>query len=144
MSKLRFEDYALVSLRYMIVLIFLYHGIPKAFFWTAAMDKFVEMGFPGFLGPITGFVEIITSILIVLGFYSKISNLILAFIMAGALVGVHIPDSIQQGTVTAGLERDLMLIVGVLYLAAVEPGVLTLASRSSRRSLEGELLRSEK
>ena len=144
MLRLRFEDYALVSLRYMIVLIFLYHGIPKAFFWTAAMDKFVEMGFPGFLGPITGFVEIITSILIVLGFYSKISNLILAFIMAGALVGVHIPASIQQGTVTAGLERDLMLIVGVLYLAAVEPGVLTLTSRASRRSLEGELLRSEK
>ncbi|MEM9908713.1 MAG: DoxX family protein [Cyanobacteria bacterium P01_D01_bin.44] len=89
------------------------------------------MGFPGFLGPITGIAEVIASVLILLGLYSKLSNLLLAFIMAGAIAGVHIPASVEQATVTAGLERDLMILVGVLVLAAFGPGILALSSRRS-------------
>ena len=129
--KLRLEDYSLLLLRLMVVVIFLYHGVPKAINWPLAMQKFVDMGFPGFLGPITGFVEIITSVLILIGLYAKISNLILAFIMAGALAGVHIPDSFAQGILTAGLERDLMLLVGVLVLAAFDSRGWSLSSRRS-------------
>lgn len=131
MLQKRFADYSLLSLRLMIVLIFLYHGIPKSINWTLAAQKFVDMGFPGFLGPITGIVEIIASILILFGLYSKVSNLILAFIMAGAIAGVHIPDSLAQAKVTAGLERDLMILVGVLVLAAVGPGILSISSKRS-------------
>ena len=135
MSNLRLDAFALLLLRLMIVFIFLYHGIPKAINWPLAAEKFVSMGFPGFLGPITGFVEIITSILILLGLYMKVSNLILAFIMAGAIAGVHIPASLAQGTVTAGLERDLMLLAGVLVLAALGPGAFALSLRSANTSV---------
>ena len=134
MLEKRFADYSILSLRFMIVLIFLYHGIPKSLNWSLAAEKFVDMGFPGFLGPITGIVEVIASIFILLGIYSKSSNLLLAFIMAGALIGVHIPDSIQQAKLTAGLERDLMLLVGVIVLAAFGPGLLSLSSPSSSSS----------
>ena len=128
MSKQRLGDYSLLLLRLMIVFIFLFHGIPKAINWPLAAQKFVDMGFPGFLGPITGIVEIIVSVLILVGLYTKISSLVLAFIMAGAIAGVHIPASFEQGTVTAGLERDLMILVGVLVLAALGAGAWSLAS----------------
>lgn len=121
----RFSDYSLLLLRLMVVFIFLYHGVPKALNWSLAAEKFVGMGFPGFLGPITGIVEVITSVLILLGLYNKISNLVLAFIMAGAIAGVHIPASVAAGTVTAGLERDLMLLAGVIVLAALGAGALS-------------------
>lgn len=130
-TKFRFSDYSLVLLRLMIVLIFLYHGVPKAINWPLAMEKFINMGFPGFLGPITGIVEVVASVLILLGLYSKASSFLLAFIMAGAIAGVHIPASLAQATVTAGLERDLMILVGVLVLAAFGPGLWTLAERRS-------------
>ncbi|MEM8809941.1 MAG: DoxX family protein [Cyanobacteria bacterium P01_G01_bin.38] len=131
MLKHRFADYSLLLLRLMVVFIFLYHGLPKAINWPLAMQKFVDMGFPGFLGPITGIVEVIASVLILLGLYSKLSNLLLAVIMAGAIAGVHIPASLAQATVTAGLERDLMILVGVLVLAAFGPGILSLSSSRS-------------
>ena len=127
MANGRFSDYSLLLLRLMVVFIFLYHGVPKALNWSLAAEKFVGMGFPGFLGPITGIVEIITSVLILIGLYNKISNLILAFIMAGAIAGVHIPASVSAGTVTAGLERDLMLLAGVIVLAALGSGAWSLS-----------------
>ena len=136
MSRSNLENYSLLLLRLMVVIIFLYHGIPKAIFWPAASQKFVEMGFPGFLGPITGIVETILSVFVLVGIYSRFSNLVFAFIMAGALTGVHIPDSIAQGILTAGLERDLMLIVGVLVLAAFGPGAWSISSKDLRQTQE--------
>lgn len=131
MSKYQFSDYSLLFLRLMVVFIFLYHGIPKAVNWTLAMQKFVDMGFPGFLGPITGIVEVITSLLILLGLYFKTSNLLLICIMAGAIAGVHIPASLAAGNVTAGLERDLMVLAGLLVLVAFGSGVWSLAPSQS-------------
>ena len=131
MANGRFSDYSLLLLRLMVVFIFLYHGVPKALNWSLAAEKFVGMGFPGFLGPITGIVEIVTSVLILVGLYNKISNLILAFIMAGAIAGVHIPASFAAGAVTAGLERDLMLLAGVIVLAALGSGAWSLSPMRS-------------
>lgn len=128
MSRSNLENYCLLLLRLMVVIIFLYHGIPKALNWTLATQKFVAMGFPGFLGPMTGIVETILSVLVLVGLYSRVSNLVFAFIMSGALTGVHIPDSIAQGLLTAGLERDLMILVGVLVLAVFGPGALSLSN----------------
>ena len=129
MSKQRLEDYSLLLLRLMIVFIFLFHGIPKAINWPLAAQKFISMGFPGFLGPITGIVEIIASVVILVGLYTRISSLVLTFIMTGAIAGVHIPASLEQGTLTAGLERDLMLLVGLLLLATFGSGALSLAEK---------------
>ena len=135
MPKFQFSDYSLLLLRLTVVFIFLYHGIPKAVNWALAMQKFVDMGFPGFLGPITGIVEVIASVLILLGLYPKASNLLLVCIMAGAITGVHIPASLAAGTVTAGLERDLMVLSGLLVLAAFGADALSLnPSQSSLKN----------
>ena len=116
-----FPKYALLALRILLVLIFLYHGVPKAIFWSAAMDKFVGFGLPGFLGPITGIAEVIASILLLFGQFWKATNLVLIFIIAGALVTVQIPGYIGDASKVAGLERDLLILVGHVLLLAFDP-----------------------
>ena len=63
----KFSTYALLAMRILLVLIFLYHGVPKAIFWSAATEKFIGFGLPGFLGPITGIAEVIASVLLLFG-----------------------------------------------------------------------------
>jgi len=124
-SRKQFSNYALLALRILLVLIFLYHGVPKAIFWSAAMEKFVGFGLPGFLGPITGIVEVIASILLLFGRFWKITNLVLIFIIAGAIATVQIPNFIGDASKVAGLERDLLILVGHLTLLAFNPkGIL--------------------
>ena len=113
---------SLLLLRLVIIFIFLWHGIPKAFQWSMAADKFVAMGFPGFLGPIVGVLEVVAAILILIGFWHAWANYLLAVIIVVALIGVQIP----KGGVHAGLERDLLILVGTLVLAAHGPGMCAL------------------
>lgn len=63
-SVFRSTDYALLILRLATVFVFLPHGIGKALDWPMATSMFAGMGFPGFLGPITGIVEVIASLLL--------------------------------------------------------------------------------
>lgn len=113
-----FKKVSLVLLRVLVVFVFLWHGIPKAFNPSMAMEKFVSMGFPGFLGPIIGWVEVIAAILILVGLWHKWANITLAIVIAVALISVHIPKG-----VTAGLERDILLLGALLLLAACGPGM---------------------
>ena len=120
-SSNKFPTYALWSLRILLVLIFLYHGVPKAIFWSAASEKFIGFGLPGFLGPITGIAEVIASVLLLFGRFRKITNLVLIFIIAGAIATVQLPNFIADASKVAGLERDLLILFGHLTLLAFNP-----------------------
>ena len=120
-SKTNFQAYALVILRLTLVAIFLYHGLPKAIFWSMATEKFVNFGLPGFLGPITGIAEVIASISLLFGRFWKASNLVLMFIIAGAIITVQLPTFLADMKKVAGLERDLLILVGHLTLLAFPP-----------------------
>ena len=127
----KFQTYALWALRLLLVAIFLYHGLPKAIFWSMASEKFVSFGLPGFLGPITGIVEVIASVLLLFGRYWKAANLVLLFIIAGAIVTVQLPNFIEDAKKVAGLERELLILVGHLILLAFNPkGVLDRSTNS--------------
>ncbi|MGB3692798.1 MAG: DoxX family protein [Spirulinaceae cyanobacterium] len=117
----KFQFYALWIVRITLVLIFLYHGLPKAIFWDVAMEKFVGFGLPGFLGPITGIVEVIASVLLLFGRFWAIANLVLLFIIAGAIATVQLPAFLGDVKKVAGLERDLLILVGHLVLLAFGP-----------------------
>ena len=112
------KNISLLLTRIVIAFIFLWHGIPKAFNPSMAMEKFVSMGFPGFLGPVIGWIEVIAAIFILLGFLNKWSNYVLAAIIVVAILGVQL----KAGTVTAGLERDLLIVAANLTLAGIGPG----------------------
>ncbi len=119
------KGWSLLGLRAVIVVIFLYHGLPKALQWGMAMDKFVAMGFPGFLGPIVGIAEVVGAILIIVGIWHKWANYALAAIIAVAIIGVQIPGAVKAGKfLTAGLERDLLILAANFVLAWHGPGKL--------------------
>lgn len=118
----KFQTYGLWALRILLVLIFLYHGLPKAINWAVASEKFIGFGLPGFLGPITGIVEVIAAVLLLFGRFWKITNWVLLFIIAGAIVTVQLPSFLGDSSKVAGLERDLLILVGHLVLLAFPPG----------------------
>ncbi len=137
-SRNNFSTYALLILRLTLVAIFLYHGLPKAIFWSMATEKFIGFGLPGFLGPITGIAEVIASIFLLFGRFWKLSNLVLLFIIAGAIVTVQLPNFLEDAKKVAGLERDLLILVGHLTLLAFPPQRLKKQVKNSLASIETE------
>lgn len=121
MSDNKFPTYALLILRITLILIFLYHGLPKAILWSLATEKFVSFGLPGFLGPITGAAEVVASVLLLFNRFWRASNLILMFIIAGAIATVQLPKFLADSSQVAGLERDILILVGHLTLLAFPP-----------------------
>ncbi len=139
LSNTKFLTYSLWGLRLLLVAIFLYHGLPKAIFWSMAMEKFISFGLPGFLGPITGIAEVIASVLLLSGRFWRASNLVLLFIIAGAIVTVQLPNFIEDAKKVAGLERDLLILVGHLILLAAYPHGVLNKSNHSQASFEKEV-----
>ncbi len=137
-SRNNFSTYALLILRLTLIAIFLYHGLPKAIFWSMATEKFIGFGLPGFLGPITGIAEVIASILLLFGRFWKFSNLLLLFIIAGAIVTVQVPNFLEDAKKIAGLERDLLILVGHLTLLAFPPQKAENKVENALPSLESE------
>ncbi len=130
MKKCSCADWGPLVMRIVIAAIFLYHGIPKAFQWGMAFDKFVSMGFPGFLGPIVGIAEVVGAVLILIGFWHKWANYGLALIIVVAILGVQIPGAVKAGKLLpAGLERDLLIVAGNLWLAWTGPGKCALEKK---------------
>lgn len=128
-----FHTYILLGMRLLLAFIFLWHGVPKAIYVSWAMDKFVGFGLPGVLGPITGWVEVIASIGLILGWWNTWSNAILAVVIFGALVTVQFPKGMQ-----AGLERDLLILAGHLVLIVTGPGLLALDAKRHQDTVPSE------
>jgi putative oxidoreductase len=137
-SRIHFGDYAMLALRLAIAFVFLYHGVEKAFNWGMATQMFSSLGFPGFLGPITGIAEVIAGALFVLGLYPRWSSLAFVVIIAAAITGIHLPASFAAGSPTPGRERDLLIIGGALVIMALGHGAIALGSRESTDSQVGE------
>ena len=123
-SQSKFSAYTLLTLRIVLVAIWLYHGLPKAIFWSAATDKFISFGLPGFLGPITGIAEVIAGLLFLVGRFWKSTGLILMFIITGAIVTVQLPAFLGDTSKVAGLERDLMILAGHFVLLSFKPNIM--------------------
>lgn len=128
-SNLSLQEFSLLILRLVIVAIFLYHGLPKAIDWGMASEKFVGFGLPGFLGPITGIVEVIASVLILIGIQNFWANWVLVAIIAGAIATVQLPKAMSEGAFIAGLERDLLILAGCAVSAAFGPGAFALMNK---------------
>jgi putative oxidoreductase len=139
-SNDKFSTYTLWILRLTLIAIFLYHGLPKAIFWSIAAEKFVGFGLPGFLGPITGIAEVIASIFLLIGRFWKFSNLLLLFIIAGAIATVQLPAFLADPKKVAGLERDILILVGHLTLLAFPPQKLLKKADLSSSSIQTKTL----
>lgn len=113
----KLKPLSLVLTRLSLAFIFLWHGIPKAFNPSVAVTKFVGVGFPGMLGPVIGWLEVIGGVFLLVGLWTRKTSLVLGIIILVALLFVHLPKG-----VTAGLERDLLIVVGSIVLMGFGPG----------------------
>lgn len=107
------QKLSMMALRVLIAAIFLWHGVPKAFDPEAGAAKFVDFGLPGLLGPTVGIVEVVAGLLLAAGILQRWAAGSLLVIILGALVTVQLPAGI-----TAGLERDVLVLAGLLVIFA--------------------------
>lgn len=128
------RDAALLATRGIVAAIFLWHGVPKAFDPDGAAATFVQLGLPGWLGPVTGWVEVVAAPLLLLGLFHGAAAAILTVVIVGALATVQIP-----GGVTAGLERDVLILVALAVLLVEGPGRLRMGAAAGRTgAVDGE------
>lgn len=121
MNRIRQEaglDVSLLALRVLVAFIFLWHGVPKAVDPAAAADKFVGFGLPGWLGPVTGGVEVVTGVLLAVGFAGRWAAGDLRVIIAGGLVTDWLP------VVRRAWSRPLALLIATFVVSVSGPGLL--------------------
>lgn len=122
------HGFVLLGTRLVVASIFLWHGLPKAMNPEMAAAKFLGFSLPRALGTIVGAVEVIAAILVIAGVWHLWANLALATVITGALLTVQIPNGIS-----AGLERDLLILVATLVLAVHGLGRFSVTLPVSRR-----------
>ena len=122
-----YRDIILLLARFLVAAIFLYHGWPKATDWQMASSKFGGMGFPAFLGPVVGIIEVVSALLLILGWFTSLANILLIGVIVVAIAAVQI----SKGWVPP-LERDLQILLLNLVLLAFGPGSYSVDNRSSK------------
>lgn len=116
----RYKEGSLLALRLVLAAIFIYHGLPKLMNPSGMTSFFSSLGLPGFSIPIIGLLEVGAGILVIIGLWHTWATHILAVIIAGAVILVHIPN-LGNG-ISTGFERDVLILISLLVLAASGPG----------------------
>jgi putative oxidoreductase len=118
------EPLALLALRVVLGLIFLYHGYPKLVHPTDAMrDFFVSHGFPGYFLSVAGILECFGALLLFAGLFTRVAGLLLAMEMAVAIWKVHSAHGIMA---VKDFEFPLAMCAGCIVLATIGAGLLSL------------------
>jgi len=118
------EPLALLALRMVLALIFVYHGYPKLVHPNDAMRAFfVSHGFPGYFLGVAGILECFGALLFFLGLFTRPAGLLLAIEMSVAIWRVHSGHGIM-----AAHDYEFPLAVGAacFILATVGAGALSL------------------
>jgi len=122
------RDLASVPLRFGLGIMFLFHGLQKAFglFGGSGIQKFSDMlmglGFPNtmFWAYFVAYLEITGGILLIVGLLTRFSAFALAVLMVVAAVKVHLPNgfSFMKG----GFEYNFIIVCACLALSLLGGG----------------------
>ena len=127
-------DAGLAVLRVIVGIVFLAHGAQKLFVFglDGVAGAFGGMGIPaaGIMGPLVAFLELLGGAALVLGLFTRITGVLLAGVMLGALVLVHLPGGFFA---PEGIEFVLTLMAGAIALALTGPGAYSLDAVLARR-----------
>lgn len=126
----------LAIIRAIVGVIFIAHGGQKLFVYGFAgiAEGFAGMGIPmaGIAGPAVSLIEFFGGIALLLGLFTPIAAGLLAMVMLGAIVMVHLPAGFFLPN---GVEFPLALLAAAVGLIATGPGGYSLdAVRENRRS----------
>ena len=118
----QYNDVGLFLLRAAIAIVFLTHGLPKI---TRSSDMASGMGIPKVAVVLLGFVESLSAIALIFGFYPQIASLLLVFVMAGAIwmkaMKWNVPFSAKD---KVGWEFDFILFFAALAILLGGGGAL--------------------
>ena len=116
---------ALLLLRAAIGIIFIFHGYPKLFGHTReTMTAFNHMGFPRYLGIVSGVLEFFGGCMLIVGLFTRLAGLLLAIEMAIAVWQVH--GLVSKPMAVNNYEFPLSLAVGTFTLACFGAGLISL------------------
>jgi len=127
--KKEYQSYMYLTFRVLVGLGFFLHGGQKLFGW------FGGPGFSALSGNFmfAGIVELITGLLIVVGFFTSISAIFGAIVMIGAWVIVHGKEGINP--LTNGGELAMIYFAAFLVLIAYGAGKWSLEKTMMKKEL---------
>jgi putative oxidoreductase len=118
------EPLALLALRLVLALIFVFHGYPKLVHPSEGMHAFfVSHGFPGHMLGVAGILECFGALLLFLGLFTRPAALLLAIEMAVAIWRVHSTRGIMA---VHEYEFPLAVAAGCIVLATFGAGLFSL------------------
>ena len=116
-----FEPLALLVLRLVLALIFVYHGYPKLTHPTDQMREFfTSHGFPAYFVGLAGIIECFGALLLAIGLFTRPAALVLAGEMAVAIAKVH---SVHGLIAVKDYEFPMSLAAACVVLATVGAGL---------------------
>jgi putative oxidoreductase len=133
----RLRGWGATLLRVVVGLIFLAHGAQKLFgdgiSGVAGMTEGLGMPAPTLAAGILVFVEVVGGAALILGLFTRLFAVPLAFSMLVATLMVHLPNGFFSSS--GGIEFTLLLTVASVALALIGPGNLALDRLLARRGL---------
>ncbi|MBI2013284.1 MAG: DoxX family protein [Candidatus Colwellbacteria bacterium] len=119
---IEFSDYGLLVLRLAVATIFIYHALPKL---QNPKGMAQGVGMPAGMVLMLGFVELLSSIGLIIGFYTQIAAILLAVVMVGAtyfkMLKWHMPFTAMDKT---GWEFDLILLAANIAILLTGGGII--------------------
>jgi putative oxidoreductase len=123
-----YPDLAALFLRVSLGVLYLAHSLTKIFVFTlpGTAQYFVSIGFPGWLGYLTAFVELFGGIALLLGIQVRWAALVLLPFMLGAL-SVHLPNGWGFASPKGGWEFPAFWAATLVVQALLGNGLLAVS-----------------
>ncbi len=129
------KDWAALPLRLGLGVIFLGHGLQKAFalFGGSGVEGFSKMlsglGFyqPVLLAYFVAYVELIGGALLILGLLTRVASMFIFLVIAVAAYSVHLPRGFFL--LKGGVEYNLLILCACISLMMLGPGKLSISKR---------------
>jgi putative oxidoreductase len=133
MQSNRSADAAALILRLALGAMYLAHSLQKIFVFTlpGTAQFFQSLGFPGWLGYLTAFVELVGGLALLLGVQVRWVALVLLPFMLGAL-SVHWPNGWGFASPHGGWEYPAFWAVTLVVQSLLGGGAFALAAKTPR------------
>lgn len=120
----KLKPLAQTVLRLSLALVFFYHGFPKLFTQRAQFFAlFPKLGFPWYFVYLSGCLEYFGSLLLAVGFFTRLVSLLLTAEMIAVMWKVGLVGGMAD---VSNYQLELTLAVALFTLTAIGPGPFSL------------------